>query len=250
MNFIINKEKGVDCMKTIIVGGPPASGKTSIIKHAVRYLQHQQHDPAICKIDCIQSNDEQEYKFLNVPVVQGLSQNICPDHFLATNIIDIFEWGKHKKSSHLFIETAGLCNRCAPFINRALNICVIDSMGSIKGPEKLGPLVSTADILVMAKFDLVSQSEREVLTYHLSQLNPDAFILEFNGLSGFGVQRLVQLILKKGQSVDSLEEDQLRYSMPAANCSYCVGEIRIGRNYQQGIMNKINFQKEVEGKIC
>ncbi|MCC5910572.1 MAG: hypothetical protein JJT76_09070 [Clostridiaceae bacterium] len=236
-------------MITIIVGGAPASGKTSILKHVVRYLQ-QQHYPAVCKIDCIQSNDEEDYKTLNIPVIQGLSQNICPDHYLATNIIDIFEWGKHKESTHLFIETAGLCNRCAPFINRALNICVIDSMGSIKGPEKLGPLVSTADILVLAKFDLVSQAEREVLIYHLSQLNPSAFILEVNGLSGFGVQRLVQFISKKAQSVTSLEEDQLRYSMPAANCSYCVGEIRIGRSYQQGIINKMIIEEEVEAKTC
>ncbi|SCY75915.1 GTP-binding protein [Alkaliphilus peptidifermentans] len=233
-------------MITIIVGGAPASGKTGVLKHVIRYLQLQQHYPAVCKIDCIQSNDKEDYKSLNIPVIQGLSLNICPDHFLATNIIDIFEWGKTQKATHLFMETAGLCNRCAPFINRALNICVIDSMGSIKGPEKLGPLVSTADILVLAKFDLVSQAEREVLTHHLSLLNPEAFIIEVNGLSGFGVQRLAKYILNKGQSVDSLEEDQLRYSMPAANCSYCVGEIRIGRNYQQGIINRIIFEEEVE----
>jgi len=232
-------------MITLIIGGAPASGKTSILKHVIQYLHAQNNYPSICKIDCIDSQDEQEYKALNIPVIQGLSQNICPDHFLATNLIDIFQWGKDNNSTHLFIETAGLCNRCAPFINRALNICVIDSMGSVKGPEKLGPLVTTADIILLAKFDLVSQAEREVLTYHLSKLNPKAIILEANGLSGFGVQRLVQIILKMGQSVDSLEEDQLRYSMPAANCSYCVGEIRIGRNYQQGIISRINFDKEV-----
>ncbi|QUH24790.1 GTP-binding protein [Serpentinicella alkaliphila] len=237
-------------MVTIIIGGAPAVGKTSVVKHIVQFLQLQNDYPAVCKIDCIESNDEQNYKLLNIPVIQGLSQNICPDHFLATNIIDIFEWGIKKKSSHLFIETAGLCNRCAPFINRALNICVIDCMGSIKGPEKLGPLVTTADILVLTKSDLVSQAEREVLSYHLSSLNSKAIILEVNGLSGFGVQRLVQLIAKKGQSTHTLEEDQLRYSMPAANCSYCVGEIRIGRSYQQGIVNKMAFNEEVEENIC
>ena len=229
-------------MITIIVGGTPASGKTSILKHAIKNLLHQNYHPALCKIDCIQSNDDRVYNVLGIPVAQGLSSNICPDHYLATNIIDIFQWALEHNSTHLFIETAGLCNRCAPFINRALNICVIDSMGSIKGPEKLGPLVTTVDILVLAKVDLVSQAEREVLTYHLSKLNPNAIVLEANGLSGLGNQRLVQIISTKGKMFDSLEEDRLRYPMPAANCAYCVGEIRIGRDYQQGMINKINFK--------
>jgi Ni2+-binding GTPase involved in maturation of urease and hydrogenase len=228
-------------MITIIVGGTPASGKTSILKHSIKYLINQNYFPALCKIDCIQSNDDIVYKPLGIPVVQGLSGSICPDHYLATNIIDIFQWAQEHKSTHLFIETAGLCNRCAPFIDRALNICVIDSMGSIKGPEKLGPLVTTADILVLAKTDLVSQAEREVLIYHLSELNSNAVVIESNGLSGLGTQRLVQLIASKGKNTNTLEEDCLRYPMPAANCAYCVGEIRIGRNYQQGMINKIDF---------
>ena len=228
-------------MITVIVGGSPASGKTSMLRHCLSHMLHQKHRPAICKIDCIQSSDAKIYQKLNIPVVQGLSDNICPDHYLATNIIDIFEWSQQNNATHLFIETAGLCNRCAPFINQALNICVIDAIGSIKAPEKLGPLVTTANILAIAKVDMISQGEREVLSFHLRQLNPLAVQLEVNGLSGFGSQRLSQLIHANGQQVDTLENTQLCYSMPAANCAYCVGEIRIGKAYQQGMINRIDF---------
>ena len=231
-------------MITIIAGGPPASGKTSILKHLILFLQRQQQVPAVCKIDCIQSHDDTIYEQLSIPVAQGLSENICPDHYLATNIIDIFQWGKDNLATHLCIETAGLCNRCAPFINRAVNLCVIDCVSSIRGPEKLGPLVTTADILVLTKTDQVSQAEREVFSYHLKELNPSALLQEVNGLTGFGVQRLGQMIFQKGICVDSLEEDQLRYTMPSANCAYCVGEIRIGTAYQQGMVNKMSFAKK------
>lgn len=228
-------------MNTIIVGGSPASGKTSMLQHVINFLLKEGHRPAVCKIDCIQSKDDEVYRAMKIPVIQGLSNNICPDHFLATNILDIFLWGIKNQASHLFIETAGLCNRCAPFIDKTLNICVIDSMSSIKAPEKLGPLVTTADILVIAKADLVSQAEREVLAYHLSLLNPSGILLNMNGLSGFGAQMLGQIIFENCSPITTLEESRLRYPMPGGNCAYCVGEIRIGKEYQQGMINKMSF---------
>lgn len=236
-------------MYTIIVGGAPACGKTSMIRHLINYLQQSGFSPAVCKIDCIQSNDDLVYQAMDIPVAKGLCQDMCPDHFLATNIIDIFAWSVAQKATHLIIETAGLCNRCAPFINRALNICVIDALGSIKGPEKLGPLVTTADILVLTKCDLISQSEREVLSYHLFKLNPQAFLLEVNGLSGFGTQRLGMYLKQTIRAAVSLEEDRLRYTMPTANCAYCVGEIRIGKAYQQGITHRMTFGKEESANV-
>lgn len=231
-------------MYPLIVGGSPACGKTSILRHLIRFLIHNGFSPAICKIDCIQSNDDHIYQAMGIPVVKGLSQDMCPDHFLAANIIDIFNWSVEQKATHLIIETAGLCNRCAPFIDRALNLCVIDALGSIKGPEKLGPLVTTADAIVLAKSDMISQAEREVLHHHLSQLNPTAFLTEVNGLTGFGTQRLGMYISRTIKAADNLEEDRLRHTMPTANCAYCVGEIRIGRAYQQGITYRMSFAKE------
>lgn len=225
-------------MQTIIIGGSSSSGKTSILKNLIKILR-EDCSPCVCKIDCIKSDDILAYKKLNIPVIQGLSNDICPDHYLATNLLEIFSWGLSNSSSHLFIETAGLCNRCAPFIDKTLNMCVIDAMGSIQSPEKLGPLLATADVIAISKVDLVSQAEREVLSQHLSILNPRAKQFEVNGVSGFGSQRLSRYIREKARDLSSLEGSTLVHKMPSANCAYCVGEIRIGNCFQQGMIDKI-----------
>ena len=227
-------------MKTIIVAGSPSSGKTSVVKHLLENLTRN-YKPTICKIDCLTSPDKDVYKKLGLPVVQGLSKDICPDHFLATNLLDIFDWSVKESGTHLIIETAGLCNRCAPFINGALNLCIVDGMGSIHSPEKLGPIITTADALIVTKVDLITQAEREVLFDILQGLNEKAHIFEINGLSGYGVYRLFKYIIDNAVDSDSLDGSELRYEMPSANCSYCVGEIRIGRDYQQGMVTRMTF---------
>lgn len=232
-------------MKLIIAAGAPASGKTSILLKTIKYLKGLNTKVAVAKFDCLKTDDQKLYEDLNIPVVTGLSENLCPDHFLAINIIEIFNWAKDKGAEYLIIETAGLCNRCAPFIERALNICVVDCLSSIKVPEKLGPIVTTADIILISKVDMVSQAEREVFVYNLIQLNPTAQILEANGISGFGSQKIGNIILDS-PDWETIDGDFLRHSMPSATCSYCVGEIRIGNNYQQGIINKMDLSKGSE----
>ena len=143
----------------------------------------------------------------------------------------------------LIIETAGLCNRCAPFIDLAFSICSIDYTTSIQAPAKFGPIVKTADLLLLSKGDLISQSEREVFNYRLKQLNPSAVIQEANGLSGRGSKKLSDYILQSND-IDSLEEATLKYSMPSATCSYCVGERRIAECYHHGIVNNMTFKEE------
>lgn len=229
-------------MKLIITGGAPASGKTSILLKTIKYLKGLNKKIAVAKFDCLKTEDQKLYEKLKIPVITGLSENLCPDHFLAVNIIETFNWANQRGANYLIIETAGLCNRCAPFIEDALNICVVDCLSSIKVPEKLGPLITTADIILISKVDMVSQAEREVFIYNLIGLNPRAQIIEVNGISGFGSQRLGNIILNSKNS-ETIEGNLLRHSMPSATCSYCVGEIRIGNNYQQGIINKMDFSR-------
>lgn len=228
-------------METVLVGGAPACGKTSFLLHVLEAALHNGDKPAVCKIDCLKSGDQELYRRLQVPVVQGLCGSLCPDHYLAVNLPDIHQWAMEQGATRLFIETAGLCNRCAPFTDRTANVCVIDCLGSIKGPEKLGPLVTTADLLIMTKCDMISQAEREVLASILNVLNPRADILEANGLSGLGTNRFISWLRKHALPASSLEGSLLRHSMPAGTCAYCVGETRIGQAYQQGILAKMAF---------
>ncbi|GAU78866.1 GTP-binding protein [Fusibacter sp. 3D3] len=228
-------------MRIIMVAGAPAVGKTAVILHILNHIiRLKTFRPAVAKMDCIKSTDESYYKALSIPVITGLSQNLCPDHYLAININGIVNWAISQNSDLLIIETAGLCNRCAPFITKALNICVIDSTSSIKSPEKLGPMVTTAEIIVLTKCDMLSQAEREILQSHLEQLNPTAEQYVVNGITGAGSKKIAA-IFKSIPFMDDIGQQKLLHDMPGAVCSYCVGEIRIGQAYHQGIVNYMSF---------
>lgn len=225
-------------MKLIIVGGAPSTGKTTILCHAIKYLLNLNYKIAVAKVDCIDATSDRIYKTLNIDYIEGLSEDICPDHFLATNYVDLFQWGQNKQADILIIETAGLCNRCAPFINQALNICSIDYTTHIHAPLKFGPIVKTADILMLSKGDLISQSERIVFRSKLKRLNETAHMIDVNGLSGQGYEKLANMILNASETT-SLEGALLKYSMPSGTCSYCVGEQRLSKNYHHGIIGSI-----------
>lgn len=230
-------------MRVTVIGGAASTGKTSIMMYTLQHIVANGISPAVVKIDCLDAGQDRVYASLGIPFAIGLSKDLCPDHFLATNFIAMFKWAKLQAADLLIIETAGLCNRCAPFIDLAFSICSIDYTTSIQAPAKFGPIVKTADLLLLSKGDLISQSEREVFNYRLKQLNPSAVIQEANGLSGRGSKKLSDYILQSND-IDSLEEATLKYSMPSATCSYCVGERRIAECYHHGIVNNMTFKEE------
>ena len=49
--------------------------------------------------------------------------------------------------------------------------------------------------------------------------------------------------IKEAKEVEDLEGKKLRFTMPSALCSYCLGETIIGEDYQTGNTKKINFQE-------
>jgi hypothetical protein len=42
--------------------------------------------------------------------------------------------------------------------------------------------------------------------------------------------------------IGTLEGHHLRFSMPSAVCTYCVGETAIGETYQRGIVRKMSLE--------
>ena len=99
-------------MKTILISGSSSVGKTALIKHLIPHLKSKNLNTSICKIDCLATDDDLVYRNLDVPYMVGLSKDICPDHFLISNLNELMIWANNKKSDVLIIETAGLCNRC------------------------------------------------------------------------------------------------------------------------------------------
>lgn len=230
-------------MKTILISGSSSVGKTALIKHLIPHLKSKGFFPSIAKIDCLATDDDLIYKKLNIPYIVGLSKDICPDHFLISNLNELMIWAKNKDSNILIIETAGLCNRCSPSTNKTLHICVCDCTSSFKTPQKLGPMLSESDAIVLSKIDMVSQAEREIISYNIKKINPTSNIFFIDGLVGFGVE-LISNYINNTKVIDSNSDHLLRHTMPSGVCSYCIGECRIGDEFQQGIVSKINFRGE------
>jgi Ni2+-binding GTPase involved in maturation of urease and hydrogenase len=227
-------------MKLITVAGPPSSGKTSVIIKAAEALQGEGVKVGVIKFDCLSTGDQALYERRGIASKTGLSGNLCPDHFFVSNIQECLQWGEQSGFDLLVSESAGLCNRCAPHIKDVCAVCVIDNLSGVETPRKIGPMLKMADIVVITKGDIVSQAEREVFAYRVRQVNPGAVIINVNGLTGQGGYELGRL-LSAAQETVSLTGRLLRFSMPAALCSYCLGQRKIGSDYQMGNVRKMDF---------
>ncbi len=231
-------------MNLITVSGPPSSGKTSLIIKTIENLKSRGIKVGVVKFDCLYTDDDILYEKIGVPVKKGLSASLCPDHYFVSNIEEVTQWGIKQGLDLLITESAGLCNRCSPYIQDIKAICVIDNLSGINTPKKIGPMLKTADIVVITKGDIVSQAEREVFMSRVTSVNPRATTMHVNGLTGQGAYEFSTLIYDEKQVVKTLKGSKLRFSMPSALCSYCLGETRIGDEHQVGNVRKINLGDE------
>ncbi len=227
-------------MKLVTLAGPPSCGKTSVVLRVAEALAEEGLKIGVIKFDCLSSDDQQRYEKAGIPVKTGLAGGLCPDHFFVANIEQGVQWGRRSGFDLLMVESAGLCNRCSPHIREVLAVCVIDNLSGVHTPRKIGPMLKTADVVVITKGDIVSQAEREVFAFRVRQVNPKAAVLPVNGLTGQGAL-LLQKHLQAAAGIDTLEQVRLRFSMPAALCSYCLGETRIGRDCQIGNVKTMDF---------
>ncbi|MDC7220058.1 MAG: GTP-binding protein [Spirochaetales bacterium] len=230
-------------MRIITVAGPPSSGKTSVIVSFVKEMAAQGLKVSVIKFDCLSSSDGEVYAKHGIPLETGLAGNLCPDHFFVNNIGKGIEWARQQGTDLLITESAGLCNRCAPHMKGLPAVCVIDALSGLNTPKKTGPMLRFADLVVVTKGDIVSQAEREVFAYRVKQAAPKAQIISVNGLTGQGVLEMKTLLndMDGGSPEDDLA---LRFSMPTALCSYCLGEKRVGKDYQIGITREMSFNEK------
>ncbi|MBN2220830.1 MAG: hypothetical protein JW708_01405 [Vallitaleaceae bacterium] len=233
-------------MNVITVSGPPSSGKTSVIGKTIQAMQGRKLKVAVVKFDCLYTDDDLLYEKLGVPVKKGLSGALCPDHFFVSNIEEVVQWGIEMGADVLITESAGLCNRCSPYIKDIKAVCVIDNLSGINTPKKIGPLLKSADIVIITKGDIVSQAEREVFASRVRTVNPKAVTMNLNGLTGQGAYELSTLLYDEKIHINSVKGKELRFSMPSALCSYCLGEKRIGDDFQMGNVRKMDLGEKNE----
>lgn len=227
-------------IRLITIAGPPSSGKTSVIIKTIESNPELKNNCGVIKFDCSTSLDEMQYAQNGIVAKTGLAGNLCPDHYFISNIEECLQWAVDNKFTTLITESAGLCNRCAPHLKEVPAVCVLDNLSGINTPTKTGPMLKLADVVVVTKSDLVSQAEREVFRFKIQQVNSRAKVLFINGITGQGADKLASVIINADKII-STNNLKLRFSMPAALCSYCLGETRVGEDFQIGMNRKIKL---------
>ncbi|HEX7713057.1 MAG TPA: GTP-binding protein [Bacillota bacterium] len=225
-------------MKLIIVAGPPSAGKTALIKQVVRKLINEMRI-AFLKIDVVKAFEDQElHEEFHIQTKKIYSGDLCPDHAGVMVLGDAIQWAKDNDTDLFIVESAGLCLRCSPYLNQGLGIIVLSSISGIHAPEKMGSMVSLADIAVVTKIDLVSQAEREVMIQKVKEVHPNIILLETNALQGTSMQRLYDLI----RDSEEIDPDNLilKGNPPLGTCTICVGKKDIGWKHHFGVVKKLD----------
>ena len=224
-------------MKLIIFAGPPTSGKTTVIKQVIKKILAKNLKPAYIKIDVLYADEDELFKKeFDIPTKKIYSGELCPDHCNVVVLDEAVEWAEKNNAEFLFVETAGLCLRCSPYVENALGVVVLEATSGMNLPRKIGPMLTLADICVVTKIDLVSQAEREVFRYRILESTKDIIIVETNALYGIGIDPIVRNIVK---TKDIEFPMFLKGNPPVGTCTICVGKKEIGAKNHFGVLRTL-----------
>ncbi len=224
-------------MKLIIIAGPPTTGKTTVIRQVIKKMKAQDVKLAYIKIDVLFADEDIVLnKEFGIPTKKVYSGELCPDHCNVVVLDDAIRWAKKTGAEYLIIETAGLCLRCSPYVESSLGIVVLEGTSGMNLPQKIGPMLSLADICVVTKIDLISQAEREVFRYRILEAAKKIQIVESNALYGIGIEPLVNKIMQENKVVYPM---MLRGNPPVGTCTVCVGKKEIGAQNHFGVLRTL-----------
>jgi Ni2+-binding GTPase involved in maturation of urease and hydrogenase len=221
-------------MRLIVFAGPPTCGKTTVIRQVIRRMIKKGYRPAYLKIDVLYADEDAIIKNeFNIPSRKLYSGELCPDHCNVVVLDEAVEWAQREGSEYLFVETAGLCLRCSPYIENSLGVIVLEATSGMNLPYKIGPMLTLADIAVITKIDLISQAEREVFRYRVIEAAKEITVVESNALYGIGIDPIVRHI----ERTNELEFPMyLRGNPPVGTCTICVGKKEIGAKNHFGVL--------------
>ncbi len=224
-------------MKVIICAGPPTSGKTTVLKHATKKLVEKGHSLGYLKIDVQYADEDKIFEeAFGIPTKKVYSGDLCPDHCSVVVLGDAIKWAEDKKIDMLIVETAGLCLRCAPYIENSLGIVVLEATSGMNLPRKIGAMLSLADLAVVTKIDLVSQAEREVFRANIMESSKVA-IIETDALHGINIDNIVR---RMENSEELKRPFVLRGNPPMGVCTICVGKKELGWDKHFGVVRSLD----------
>jgi Ni2+-binding GTPase involved in maturation of urease and hydrogenase len=225
-------------MKLVIFAGPPTCGKTTVIRQVIKRMIAKNLKPSFVKIDVLFADeDETINKEFGIPTKKIYSGELCPDHCNVVVLDEVVEWAEKQGSDYLFVETAGLCLRCSPYVENSLGVVVLEATSGMNLPRKIGPMLTLADISVITKIDLISQAEREVFRYRVLEAARDITVVETNALYGIGIDPIVRNILKTNDIEFPM---YLRGNPPVGTCTICVGKKEIGAKNHFGVLRTMD----------
>jgi len=225
-------------MKLIVFAGPPTCGKTTVIRQVLKRMVGSGLKPAYIKIDVLYADeDEIIAREFGIPVKKIYSGELCPDHCNVVVLDEAVEWAEKAGSDYLFVETAGLCLRCSPYVENSLGIVVLEATSGMNLPRKIGPMLTLADISVITKIDLISQAEREVFRFRVLESAKGITVVESNALYGIGIDPIVKQILR---TKDIEFPMYLRGNPPVGTCTICVGKKEIGAKHHFGVLRTMD----------
>ena len=233
-------------MKLAICAGPATTGKTAVLRHAIRKLAADGRRAAYLKIDVqFAEESEQLAKEFGIPTRKVYSGELCPDHCNVMVLGDALQWARGAQADVLLVETAGLCLRCSPYVDGGLGIVVLEATSGMNLPLKVGPMLSLADIAVVTKIDRVSQAEREVFRARIRAVAPSVRIREVNALHGIGMDPVLDHIRQQAEVDGTL---LLRGNPPVGTCTICVGKKEIGWQQHFGVVRALESQTFYRGE--
>jgi Ni2+-binding GTPase involved in maturation of urease and hydrogenase len=233
-------------MKLAICAGPATTGKTSVLRHITRKLLAADRRVAFLKLDVQYADEDQILKDeFGIPTRKVYSGELCPDHCHVMVLGDALRWAEEEETDVLLVETAGLCLRCAPYVDGGLGMVVLEATSGMNLPLKVGPILSLADVAVVTKIDRVSQAEREVFRARIQDVAPSTLVREVNALHGIGIDPLVKHIL---DGPDTSAQMLLRGNPPVGTCTICVGKKEIGWQSHFGVVRALENQNFYRGE--
>lgn len=223
-------------MQLVICAGPPTSGKTTVLKQAARRLIADGRKLAYLKIDVQYAEEDEIFQQqLGIPARKIYSGDLCPDHASVLVLGDAVKWARAEGAGLLFVETAGLCLRCAPYIEGALGVVVLEATSGMNLPRKIGAMMTLADFAVLTKIDLVSQAEKEVFRANIQDA-AQIDVVDADALHGIGIDRVIARMLRAPELPEKL---MLKGSPPVATCTICAGKRDIGWEHHFGVLRTL-----------